>query len=70
MKVNKLKPKYAGDLDVKGKLFGVIFEKLSKSHAVVHLYVEDDEVYHHATCFDARWTKDLIDVMQKTLGYK
>ena len=56
----------AKDLDIKGQAFGVRIEKRPKGQSdLIHLYVEDDEIYHLKQSFAAYWLVDLEQVIKE-----
>ena len=64
------------DMTVAGELFGVIVEDAPyefgnelKPRHLIHIFIEDDELYHYKMCFDAYWIKDLLRVFARVVSY-
>jgi hypothetical protein len=68
---------YKGDMTVVGSLFGFILEYSPyegtggefHQRTLVHVFIEDDELYHYKYTFDTAWLPDLLKVVFKSLQH-
>lgn len=51
---------------IKGEVFSIEKEEEEGGqHSTLHLYVDDDDVWHHVITFSSYWLDDLINILNK-----
>ena len=53
---------------VRGQMFGFTFQEREMHEPLVHMYIEDDGLWHYKCSFSCAWLSDLLNTVKITVA--